>query len=118
MLLRHYLAGTWLEVGVKTSAPSSVGESMPLGGRRLDGRHRLPTTVRITFAPAMVRGDEDPRVSRSNGREDLPHMLGDVVRLERRATELVELATFRQEVVVRVDDKQPCQFRLVGQLGS
>jgi hypothetical protein len=32
-------------------------------------------------------------------------MLDDVVRLERRATEFVELATLRQEVVIRVDDK-------------
>src|SRR6202008_3140790 len=113
MLLRDYLAGTRLEVGGKTSTPSSVRESVSLGGRGLDGRHRLPTTVGITFAPAMVRGDEDLRANRSSGREHLPHMLDDVVRLERRATEFVELATLRQEVVVRVDDKQPRQFGLV-----
>src|ERR1700739_2952298 len=117
MLLRDYLAGTRLEVGGKPPAPSSIRESTSLSGRGLHWRHCLPTTVGIIFAPAMVRGDEDLRASRSSGPQDLPHILDDVVRLKRRAAEFVELAALREEVVVRVDDKQPRQFGLVGQLG-
>jgi hypothetical protein len=48
--------------------------------------------VGITIAPTMVRGDEDLHASGPSGGEDLPHMLDNVVRLECRAAELVELA--------------------------
>src|ERR1700756_1176311 len=112
MLLCDDIAVTWLEIGVKTSAPSSVSENMSLCGGGLDGRHRLPLTVEITFAPTMVRGDEDLYAMGPGSGEDLSHMLDDVVRLECRAAEFVELAALRQEVVVGIDDKQPRQFRL------
>ena len=49
-------------------------------------------TIRITFAPTMVRSNEDLYVIRPSGREDLPHVLDNIVRLERRAAEFVELA--------------------------
>ena len=64
----------------------------------------------------MVRGYENLHAIRPSGGEDLPHMLDNVVRLECRAAEFVELAPLRQEVVVGVDDKQPRQFRFVSQL--
>ena len=64
----------------------------------------------------MVRGDEDLHAIRPSGREDLAHVLDNIARLECRAAEFVELAPFRQEVVLGIDDKQPRQFRLVNQL--
>ena len=64
----------------------------------------------------MMRGDEDLHAMRPSGGEDLPHVLDDIVRLECRAAEFVELAALRQEVVVGIDDKQPRQFRFVSQL--
>ena len=116
MLLSNDLAGMRLEIGVKTSAPSSVSENLSARDGGLHGRHRLPMIIWISFAPTMVRGDEDLHAIRPSGREDLPHMLDNIVRLECRAAEFVELAPFRQEVVVGIDDKQPRQFRFVGQL--
>src|SRR6516165_5462122 len=116
MLLSDDVVGMRLEIGVKTSAPSSVRENLSHCGRRLHWRHRLPMTVGITFAPTMVRGDEDLHPSRPSGGKDLPHMLNDIVRLECRAAEFVKLATLRQEVIVRIDDKQPGQLRFVIQL--
>ena len=104
MLLRDDLAGTRLEIGVKGPAPSSVSEDMSLRGGGLDGRHRLPMTVQIAFAPTMVRGDENLHATRTSRREDLAHMLDDIVRLQGRAAEFVKLAALRQEVVVGIDD--------------
>jgi hypothetical protein len=89
---------------------------MSLRGGGLDGRHGLPTTIWITLTPTVVRGYENLHAIRPSGGEDLPHMLDNVVRLECRAAEFVELAPLRQEVVVGVDDKQPRQFRFVSQL--
>src|ERR1700740_3592156 len=116
MLLSDDLVGMRLEIGVKTSAPSSVSENMSLRGGSLHGRHRLPMTIWIIFAPTMMRGDEDLHAIRPSSGEDLPHVLDDIVRLERRAAEFVELAPLRQKVVVGIDDKQPRQFRFVSQL--
>src|SRR5271166_303717 len=116
MLLSDDLAGMRLEIGVETSAPSSVSENMSLRGGGLDGRHRLPMTIWITFAPTMVRGDEDLHASRPSGGEDLSHMLDTIVSLECRAAEFVELAPRRQKVVVGIDDKQPGQFGFISQL--
>src|ERR1700756_1092306 len=116
MLLSNDLAGMRLEIGVKTSAPSSVSENMSLGGGGPHGRHRLPVTIWISFAPTMMRGDEDLHAIRPSGGEDLPHMLDDIVRLECRAAEFVELAPLRQKGVVGIDNKQPRQFRFVSQL--
>src|SRR5271169_1331609 len=104
MLLSDDLVGMRFEIGVKTSAPSSISENASLRGGGLDGRHRLPMTVWIGFAPTMVRGDEDLYALRPSGGEDLPHMLDNVVRLECRAAEFVELAPVGQKVVVGIDD--------------
>src|ERR1700744_3179157 len=116
MLLSDDLAGMWLEIGGKTSAPSSVSENMSLRGGSLHGRHRLPITIWITFAPTMMWGDEDLHAIPQSGGDDLPHVRDDIVRLERRAADFVELAPLRQKVVVGIDDKQPRQFRFVRQL--
>src|ERR1700757_1635856 len=116
MLLSDNLVRVWLKIGVETSAPSSVSENMSLRGGGLDGRHRLPMAVWIAFAPTMMRGDEDLHAFRPSGGEALPHMLDNIVRLERRAAEFVELAPLRQKVVVGIDDQQPRQFRLVSRL--
>src|ERR1700736_1559571 len=106
MLLRDDLVGMRLEIGVKTSAPGSVGENMSRRGGGLNRRHRLPMAIRIAFAPTMVWGDEDPHAILPSGGEDLPHVLDDIVRLERRAAAVVELAPLRQKVVVGIDDQQ------------
>src|ERR1700693_15389 len=116
MLLSDDLAGMRLEVGVKTSAPSSVSENVSRRGGGLNGRHRLPMAVWITFAPTMVRDDEDLHIGRPSGGEDVPHVLDNIVRLECRAAEFVELPPLRQKVVVGIDDKKPRQFGFVGQL--
>src|SRR5271155_4571613 len=116
MLLRDDLAGKRLEIGVETSAPGPVSENMSRRGGGLDGRHRLPMFIGIAFAPTMVRGDEDLDAIRPSGGEDLPHMLDNIVRLECRAAEFVELAALRQKVVVGIDDKQPRQVSFVSQL--
>src|SRR5271170_3630716 len=106
MFLRDNLAGTRLEIGVKASTPGSVRETASLGSSRADRRCRLPMTVQITFTPTMVGRDEDLHVGCTCCSEDLPHMLDDIVRVEGRAAEFVELATLRQEVVVGIDDQQ------------
>jgi hypothetical protein len=62
--------------------------------------------VLVTFTPAVARGDEDLDAPSASGSEDLPHVFDDVVRFERRTTELIELAAFGKEVVVRIDDEQ------------
>jgi hypothetical protein len=116
MLLRDDLPQAGLEIGVEASAPGQVGEHVPLCGSRLNGRHRFPMAVLIAFSPAMVGRDEDLHAARTSGGEDLAHMLDDVVCLERRAAEFVELAALRQEVVVGIDYQEPRQFGLVGQL--
>src|SRR5271163_4728305 len=116
MLLSDDLVRVRLKIGVKTSAPSSVSENMSLRGGGLDGRHRLPMAIGIAFAPTMVRGDEDLDASCSSRSEDLSHVLDNIVRLERRAADFVELAPLRQKVVVGIDDKQPRQIRFVSQL--
>src|SRR5271156_3354953 len=116
MLLSDDLVRVRLKIGVKTSAPSSVSENMSLRGGGLDGRHRLPMAIWISLAPTMVRGDEDLDAIRPSGGEYLPHMLDNIVRLECRAAEFVELAPLRQKVVVGIDDKQTRQFRFVSQL--
>src|ERR1700761_3003634 len=110
MLLSDDLVRMRLEIGGKTSTPSSVSESMSLRGGGLDGRHVLPPTIGITLTPTVVRGYEAPHAIRPSGGEDLPHMLDNVVRLECRAAEFVELAPLRQEVVVGGDDKHPRQL--------
>src|SRR5580704_16223649 len=104
MLLSDDLVRTRLKIGMKTSAPSSVSEGMSLRGRGLDRRHRLPMVIGIAFTPTMVRGDDDLDAGRSSRSEDLSDVLDNVVGLERRATQFVELATLRQEVVVWIDD--------------
>src|SRR5271170_2296871 len=116
MLLSDDLVRVRLKIGVKTSAPSSVSENMSLRGGGLDGRHRLPMAIWISLAPTMVRGDEDLDAIRPSGGEYLPHVLDNIVRLECRAAEFVELAPLRQKVVVGIDDKQPRQFSFVSQL--
>jgi hypothetical protein len=72
--------------------------------------------IGIAFTPTMVWGDENLDAGRSSGSEDLSHVLDNIVGLERRATQFVELATLRQEVVVGIDDQQTRQFRCVSQL--
>src|ERR1700739_1283466 len=113
MLLGDDVVGGRIEIGVETSAPSSLSENASLRGGSLDRRHRFPMTVWIGFAPTMVRGDESLHPSRPGCGEDLPHMLDDIVRLEGRAAELVELAPLRQKVFVGIDDEQPRQFGFV-----
>src|ERR1700722_3182035 len=116
MLLCDDLPRAGLEIGVEASAPGPISEDVPLRCGRLNGRHCFPVAVLIAFPPTMVGCDEDLHAARTSGGKDLAHMLDDVVRLERRAAEFVELAALRQEVVVGIDYQEPGQFGLVGQL--
>src|SRR5271163_228531 len=114
MFLSDDLTLPGLEVGVKTSAPGPVCEYPALGGRRLDGRFGFPTAMRISFAPSMMRRDEHLDAARADRREHLLHVLDDMQRLERFATELIQLPAFRQKVVVGIDNELARQLGFIG----
>jgi hypothetical protein len=63
------------------------------------GTTRLPMS-----GPIDSDSDTSLYALRPSGGEDLPHMLDNVVRLECRAAEFVELAPVGQKVVVGIDD--------------
>ncbi len=77
--------------------------------------HMLPPSI-VAFSPAVMRHDDDLDTRRSDGGNQITHVVVEADRFGRLLGSLVKLAAFAHEIVVRVDDQQGgavCGVRVV-----
>jgi hypothetical protein len=109
---------TWLghELGAELAAPGAVFEALPGPGRPLDRRNVSPGFV-VAWPVAAMHGIEDPELSLPRCIQNFEHVRNAIVRFSHGLNAWPDLATFRDEIIVRVDHQKACDCSVIGNIG-
>src|SRR5215468_449949 len=105
MFLGDDLAGRRYEFGAEFAAPGPILEGFVLPGPSLDGSDIRPRLI-IARTVAMMHGVEDPQLRLARRIQDLKHVGDTLVGFGDRLDAGPDLATFGDEVVIRIDHEQ------------
>src|SRR5262245_38927374 len=112
MLCGDDLARLGLEPWVELATPGAVFEALILPRPLLDWCNILPGFI-VARTVSMMHGIEDPDPCLPCGIQDLQHVRYTVVGLSNGFDSWPDLAAFRNEIIVWIDDEKCCELLVI-----